>query len=108
MYLSLKLEARKQDLGSDMETMTRTITPIKDFILLELPIDEEARIITLDKGNVKQIDVTSLVVLKVGKDCKFVKEGDKVVTDINAIAPVKVDGKQYFITKEFNVGCIIR
>ena len=91
-----------------METLTKaTITPIKDFILLELPIDEEARIITLG-DKTKGIDVTSLLVLKVGKECKYVKAGDKVVTDVNAIAPVKIEGKQYFITKEFNVGCIIR
>jgi len=84
------------------------ILPIKDFILLELQEDSESRIIMLDKFKGNAVDITKLVVVKIGKNCKTVKVGDRIVVDVQAIAPIKVDEKQYFVTREDNVACIIR
>jgi len=84
------------------------ITPIKDFILLELPENSESRIVLPDNRNVNAVDIASLVVIKVGKECKTVKVGDKLVVDAQALAHIKVDNRQYFVTREDNVACVIR
>lgn len=47
-------------------------------------------------------------IIEVGKDVKEVKKGDKVLFSKYAPAEVKVDGKEYLITKEEDILAIVK
>ena len=85
------------------------LTPLKDFIILEVPENSEAKIIIPDgQDKRKLIEGSKLLVIKVGPDCKEIKPGNRLIADPNAILPFAFEKKQYFITREENVCAVIR
>jgi len=82
---------------------------IKDFIILRLPDNINSKLIIPDIAkNTKLVEGTSLLVIKIGKKCIDVKVGDRLIVDPQAIVPFAFEKKQYFLTREENVGAIIR
>jgi co-chaperonin GroES (HSP10) len=84
------------------------IIPVKNFIILELPQNAASKIIHPENVKDGVVEIVDLIVVRKGPLCKKIKIGDKIVVDCQAIVPFKIDNKKYFLTREDNVGCIIR
>lgn len=86
--------------------MSRMI-PTKDFIILVAP-EKKSRIMLPENRNQNLVDSTELIVKSIGAECKLVRPGDHIVADAQAIIMFMLEKERYFLTKEENVGCIIR
>ena len=85
------------------------LSPLKDFIILELPANAENKIIIPNNADKRKlVEGSSLLVIKTGVDCKNVKVGDRLITDPNAVMTFAFENKQLFLTKEDNVCAVIR
>ena len=85
------------------------ITPLNDFILLELPVNEESRIVVPETADKTKVPGSKLLVIKVGPNCKSVKPGDRILCDFtNAMIPFALEKRQVFMTKESNVLAVIK
>jgi hypothetical protein len=90
-----------------MGSKERELIAVSDFIVLELP--EKKGVVELtDQGKKNVVEGAKLIVCKVGPKCKKVKTGDSLIVAPEAIVTFVFEKQQYFLTREENVGCIIR
>lgn len=80
------------------------LTPLKDFIILEVPVVEKLK----SSGGIvlpetMQERPNYLVVIGVGPDVKDIKVGDKAIFDKYAGFPMKIGSKEYLITKSEHI-----
>ena len=83
------------------------LAPIKDFIVLIDPARDSV-IKMPDSADGKVKNTSELVVIKFGPDCKNVQQGDRLIVDSNAVVAFRYNKELFFMTREENVGCVIR
>ena len=87
--------------------MAREIIPTKDFIVMEIRHKETNKIIMPDNYDKLRM-LNHFVVIITGPKCVEVKVGDAIVADPQAIVKFQHNRQDYFITREENVGAVIR
>ncbi len=89
------------------EKTVRKIIPTKDFIVMELRHKENDKIVLPDNyDKLRMLQYFSVIL--VGPKCDEVKVGDSIVVDPQAVIRFQKDGQDYFLTREENVGAVIR
>jgi len=85
----------------------RQIIPTKDFIVMELRSKDTGTIV-LPENYDKLRMLQYFRVILTGPKCDEVKIGDAIVVDPQAVIKFKKDDQEYFLTREENVGAVIR
>ena len=85
----------------------RNVLPLKDFVVMELKNRETAKII-LPENYDKMKFISRFVIKYVGPDCIEVKLGDGVVVAPEAIVKFQHNQQDYFLTREENIGAVLR
>ena len=85
----------------------REIVATKNFVVMELKIILKSRIALPE--NASPIDGVSMMeVIRVGPKCRYIKVGDAIVVDPQAVIKFKHGDTDYFVTNEDNVGAVLR
>lgn len=85
----------------------RKMIPTKDFVILEMPA-KRSNIFLPENRSQNIVDSTELIVKLTGADCKIVRPGDRIVADAQAIIMFTLNKEKLFLTREENIGCIVR
>ena len=85
----------------------RTVTPLKDFVVMEV-INRETSKIVLPENYDKLKMISRFVIKFIGPECVEVEIGDGVVVAPEAIVKFQHNGQDYFMTREENVGAVLR
>lgn len=80
--------------------------PCSDFLHIEAQNHEMAGNIVLPQGS-RAVDFTDAKVIKAGPECKWVKDGDRILVAVQAIMNIKHEGKVAQFTKESSLVTII-
>ena len=84
----------------------RKLIPIKDYILLQKPKTDSKLVVPDTVAGLMKDEF--FVVTAVGKECKEIKIGDGVITITQQLSKMEFEGKEVIITREENVGVIVR
>jgi len=85
----------------------RTIMPIRNFVVMEL-INRETCKIVLPENYDKLKMISRFVIKFIGPKCVEAKIGDGVVVAPEAIVKFQHNGQDYFLTREDNIGAVLR
>lgn len=88
-----------------MKLLTKSFVPVGEAIWLHYEAPKSNIILP---HNAKLPPFFECEVLEVGPEVKEVKKGDRVIVNSVAITTIKLDGTDYFFTKQAQVVAVVR